>query len=925
MFDFIGEARFPTGYQFAGVEMGGLSGISYDAAQDIYFAISDDRGGKAPARFYVLKIALADGSLRTGDVSILDMKTLINRRGNPYVNDSIDSEGIAFFDRDLLFISSEGGSKPKFKPFIRGFSTGGAFRTSLKVPGKFIPTRHRDRGFRNNLGFEALGITPDRKLLFSANEGALAQDGAVAGPQQGSSVRIIKFNLQTRKAVAEYLYRVEPVDVVPQDGTRAGTNGLVELIALDDTSLICMERRFARSAGTRIRLFHVSLSGADDISRISRLDKVDDSRIKSARKTLLLDSADFGVETDNIEGMTFGPDLPDGKRTLIFVSDNNFSPRQVTQFLGFVVTETRETTIAEIQGQGHRSPFVGMRVTGVQGIVTHLKGGRSAKGFWLQDAVGDGDKATSDAIFVLTGTDRPEVKVGDRVRVSGEISESAQSRQLSVTTIERPAYSVISSGHSLPTPVTLGLAGRSLPTAVFDDDALQTFQPETDALDLYESLEGMRVKVDAAVVVGSPNRFSEFYVLADSGKNADLRSARGGIVLREGDPNPERIQISCSSQKPLPPMETGDIFDGSIQGILDYSFSNYKILCTEPLPALHKRDLAREKTSLAGTGEQLTVATYNVENLDLEDKPERFNALAATIVDNLQSPDILALQEVQDDNGPRNDNVTDATGTLTRLSQTIQDAGGPDYDFRQVNPMRNREGGQPGGNIRVAFMFNPERVTFNDRGQPGPGEENAVLHKNGGVHLSLNPGRIGTKAAAFIANKARHFSNSRRPLAGEFIFNGHQVFIINNHLSSKGGDDRFMGGNQPPMFRSEVQRREQAKFVHNFAATILSADADANVIVLGDMNEHEFRSPIRVLAGKELTNLMLTVPVADRYTFIFSGNSQLLDHILVSRRLNSVAAPEVDIVHVNAEFSSDKQASDHDPVVASFRLPKSNI
>jgi len=165
-FDFIGEARFPTGFQFDGVEMGGLSGISYDARQDIYFAISDDRGQKAPARFYTLKIALADGSLRTGDVSILDMTTLINRRGNPYANDTIDTEGIAFFDQHALFISSEGGSQPRFKPFIRKFSTDGAFETSLKLPKKFIPTRHRDRGVRNNRGFEALGITPNRRFLF---------------------------------------------------------------------------------------------------------------------------------------------------------------------------------------------------------------------------------------------------------------------------------------------------------------------------------------------------------------------------------------------------------------------------------------------------------------------------------------------------------------------------------------------------------------------------------------------------------------------------------------------------------------------------------------------------------------------------------------------------------------------------------------
>jgi len=730
--------------------------------------------------------------------------------------------------------------------------------------------------------------------------------------------------VQTGKALAEYLYQVESVDVVPKDGTRDGSNGLVELIALNDVSLICMERRFARSAGTRIRLFNVSLSGADDISGISRLDEVDSAEIKAVQKSLLLDSADFGIVTDNIEGMTFGPRFHNGKRTLILLSDNNFNPRQATQFLGFTVTESHEAAIPEIQGKGHRSPFVGMQVRNVQGVVTHLKSGRSEQGFWLQDIEGDGDESTSDAIFVSTGKVKPDVKTGDQVQVSGEVIESVQGSQLSITTIVQPTYSVVSSGHSLPASVALGRAGRPLPTSVFDDDGLQIYQPATDALDLYESLEGMRVQVNTPVVVGSPNRFSEFYVLADSGSGAGLRSARGGIVLRQDDANPERIQISCSSQKPLPPMEAGDMFSGSIQGILDYSFSNYKILCTEALPAVEAGELDRERTALAATEDFLTVATYNVENLDLKDKSERFESIATSIVANLHNPDILALQEVQDDNGPKNDGVTDATGTLTRLSQAILDAGGPHYDFRQVNPVRNQEGGQPGGNIRVAFMFNAGRVAFIDRGDPTPEKETTVVQENGTVHLSLNPGRIGTMAPAFTADKRRHFFNSRRSLAGEFIFNGQSVFVINNHFSSKGGDDRLMGGNQPPMLPSEVQRREQAKFVHSFAVSILAADPDANVIVLGDMNEHEFRSPIRVLAGKELTNLMEKVPVADRYTFVFSGNSQLLDHVLVSRNLASVAAPEVDIVHMNAEFSNDKQSSDHDPIVTRLRLPKSN-
>ena len=249
---------------------------------------------------------------------------------------------------------------------------------------------------------------------------------------------------------------------------------------------------------------------------------------------------------------------------------------------------------------------------------------------------------------------------------------------------------------------------------------------------------------------------------------------------------------------------------------------------------------------------------------------------------------------------------------LDRLIEAIVGMGGPGYEFSQIDPGNNKDGGQPGGNIRVGFLFDPARVKFSRRGFAGALDATTVTRDSTGLRLTLNPGRIYPEE--------RSFRRSRKPLVAEFEFKGQRLFIINNHLNSKGGDDRLFGANQPPEFRSERKRKEQALAVQAFVFEILSRDPHANVIVLGDLNEHEFHAPVHLIAGPFLTNLIATLPQEERYTYIFTGNSQILDHILISRNLMQKASPEVDIVHINAEFSRGQRASDHDAVVVRFQF-----
>jgi predicted extracellular nuclease len=578
-----------------------------------------------------------------------------------------------------------------------------------------------------------------------------------------------------------------------------------------------------------------------------------------------------------------------------------------------VLTPTAPTPIHDIQGAAHVSPLNGTVVANVLGTVT----AKRANGFYMQDPAPDANPATSEGIFVFTSS-VPGVNVGDSVRVGGRVSEfragGSSSTNLSATEIVSPSTTVLSSGNPLPAPVVIGSAGRVPPGEVIEDDATGdvetsgTFDPANDGLDFYESLEGMRVEVDNAVAVGPTNAFGETPVVGDDGANAGLRTARGGIVVRPNDFNPERIVFDDVIVGTVPPANVGDHYPGASVGVLDYNFGNFMVELTS-VPAVVHDGVTPESTSAQGTS-QLAIGTFNVENLDPTDPPAKFTRLAGLIVNNLAAPDVLTVEEVQDNNGPTDNGVVDANTTLNMLVSAIQNAGGPTYTYRYVNPVDDADGGEPGGNIRQVFLFRTDRgLSFVDR--PGGGSTTATTVVSGpnGPQLSASPGRIDPTNTAF--------ATSRKPLAGEFLFRGHHVFVIGNHFNSKGGDDPLSGRFQPPTRISEVQRHQQAQIVHDFVASILAADPNANVVVDGDLNDFEFSGTVTTLKTGVLHDLIDTLPPNERYSYVFEGNSQTLDHVLVSDALQ--ARPiAFDVVHVNAEFAD--QASDHDPSVARITL-----
>jgi predicted extracellular nuclease len=317
-----------------------------------------------------------------------------------------------------------------------------------------------------------------------------------------------------------------------------------------------------------------------------------------------------------------------------------------------------------------------------------------------------------------------------------------------------------------------------------------------------------------------------------------------------------------------------------------------------------------ERATPAGPG-QLAIATFNLENTSPRERAAKVARLAETIVDRMGGPDLLAIEELQDDSGSADDGVVTGGQTARVLIDAIQGAGGPAYEYREIAPVNNQDGGEPGGNIRVAFLFRTDRgLAFEDHPGGDATTPVAITGDADGVHLSASPGRVQPDSPAW--------TDSRKPLAGEITFRGQRVVVVGCHFVSKRGDQPTFGRFQPPARASELQRTEQARIVNSFVRDLLAAEPAANVVVLGDLNDGPSSSTLAELKGEQLTNLIETLPEPERYSYVFGGQSEAIDQILVSPSLLS-AAPTVDVVHVNAELIGG--VSDHDPVLARFTLP----
>lgn len=337
-YELIGTLNFPTGYTFAGTQVGGLSSITYDASRGVYYALSDDRSQINPARYYTLAIDLGDGTLDPGDITFVEVTTLRDQSGQPYAPLSLDPEGITLAQPGFLFVTSEGATNvtPPLDPFVNRYNLTGRQTKAAPVPDKFLPDTAGTQGVRNNLGFESLNVTPDHRTLVTAAEGALAQDGPAANIGVASNARILEYRLSSERPGSEFVYVVNPVPNVPVPPTAFRVNGLVELLPLDNVgTMLAMERAFSVGVGNTVHVYEIQTQGATDVAG----DFVLPGTFVPVDKRFILDvQTDLGIVPDNLEGMAFGPPLPDGRLPLILMSDNNFDPAAVTQFIVLAVT-----------------------------------------------------------------------------------------------------------------------------------------------------------------------------------------------------------------------------------------------------------------------------------------------------------------------------------------------------------------------------------------------------------------------------------------------------------------------------------------------------------------------------------------------------------------------------------------------------------
>ncbi len=862
-----------------------LVGYKSDNPDSFAFVLLADLSGQTIT--YSDNGALAAGGLRSGEGALTYVVPANTPIGTVI---TITSVGTMAFnaDGDQLIAYVGSSASPTFLfslDFADGNTTYAADATTATTSA--VPT----------------GLTAGTNALAFA-----ADNGAYAGSLTGTKAEILA-NIANP---ANWVFSDTTGQTYP--GSFTITAGTAATVSINDVSIT------EGDAGTSVLTFTVTRS---DASGAFSVDYATANGTATAGSDFTATSGTLsftagGALTQTISVTITGDTVTEGNESFtVSLSNlvNSSGTAAISDASGTgTITNDDITIIAihDIQGAAHTSPLVGTVVT-TRGIVTAV----DTNGFYIQtpDADIDASDATSQGIFIFTNS-APTVASGDAVTVTGTVSEftpgGSGSNNLSSTQLTSPTISVQSSGNALPTAIILGAGGRTPPTEIIDNDNFATFDPGSDGIDFFESLEGMRVTVPSPLVVAPTTPNGELFTVANGGTGATGLSARGTIVTKGSvgdglnvtntgagsDYNPERIQIDGDSFTPggansIPLVAAGTVLN-DVTGIVSYGFGNYEVLATTAVTVATPSILTGEVTNLLGNADTLTIASYNVLNLDPNDADGdtdvadgRFTSIALQIVNALGSPDIVALQEIQDSSGSANDGTVSASMTLQMLVDAIAANGGPVYSFID-NPFitNNTNGGEPGGNIRVAYLYDASRVT-------------------------LVAGSVAT-----TPNAATDFAGSRQPLVASFEFNGETVTVINNHFSSKGGSSPLFGAVQPSTNGSAADRLVQAQNVANYVSSLGSS---AKVVVLGDLNEFTNEESLAPLGAAGLASMSLTLPETERYSYIFEGNAQELDQIYVSGNLTTTTT--LDIVHVNSEFvTTAATGSDHDPSVIAITI-----
>ena len=345
---FLDAYNIPFNYKYRNTTVGGLSGIDYDAKNDCYYMVSDDRSDKNPARFYKAKIFISAKGIDS--FAFTDIENMLQADGKVYPGSAQDRfktpdpEAIRYNpEKNYLAWSSEGERIVKANdtvltdPAVIMIRPNGKYIDSFALP-EMMKMHATEKGPRRNGVFEGMSFADNYKTLYVNVEEPLYEDGPRADVVDNDAfIRIIKFDVSAKKGVAQYAYKLEPVAFAAKPENEFKINGVPDILSLGNNKLLVIERSFSTGRlPCTIRVFIADLNGATDISELTL--KGNHAFIP-AKKTRLLNMDDLGIYTDNIEGVTFGPVLPNGHKTLVFIADNNFTIAEKAQVLLFEVIE----------------------------------------------------------------------------------------------------------------------------------------------------------------------------------------------------------------------------------------------------------------------------------------------------------------------------------------------------------------------------------------------------------------------------------------------------------------------------------------------------------------------------------------------------------------------------------------------------------
>ena len=546
-----------------------------------------------------------------------------------------------------------------------------------------------------------------------------------------------------------------------------------------------------------------------------------------------------------------------------------------------------EVSIMNINGLRHISSYNNLTIKTL-GVVT----AKSTNGFYIQDGVNNTNG--SCGLFIYTGITSSylsSVSVGDLISITGPILEYGYTNRLPTTQMSSIInLTIISRNNPLPQPINIGKIYNNVPSLVIDNGNINDFNVATSALDFWENYENMLVKLDIPNIVGQNKTFGTFAATLNMDNPNRKLTKYGGVLLDETE-NPDVIQV-CDILMPKDSLYYS-VFSGDsisyITGVVAYNYGYFNILprSASDFGIVTRGEISNDLYNVYGTTAppafrskeylstlnipHISIGSSNQLNLQVKVNEKR---VSDYIRINLKSPHILFLQEIQDNNGEVDDGTLNSDDSLSLLVNLLNSSAHLQevyriYNFIYVSPENNQDGGVPGANIRVAFIY--DTLTF----------EPETYY------------RIGLK------EQTNAFDNSRKPLYLRIKYKDtNDIYhLINVHNKSKSGDTSPWGSVQPPVQTTLTQRIQQTTYIKSWISANLNKDTD-KIIIAGDFNDYEWTDSIKVLDdntnNRFMKNLVNDIRENERYSFYYRGTYHTIDHAIVSSSIYNKIKNEFD-------------------------------